>query len=998
MLNLKKVIASICVLAMVLSTVAFGATYTDVAEDSAYYEAVETLNKLEIIEGYEDGTFKPEDGVTRAEMAALIARIQGYGATASGSANTEFADVPASHWASGYVANASGLGIINGYGDGTFGPDDPVLYEQAVKMIMATLGYTPFAKENGGYPAGYLAAANRYNVTANVSGGAIGQAACRGTIAQLLVNALDTPLMIQSKWNTNGEVEYEIAEGKYDAATGTTKGYKTLMSENLGFVKIRGTVEENSFTDVDNASKSIDTTKEAEVAIFVNDCYDTENDDYLDYYGRGGEDYFFVGGTDAEEFLGQAIVAYVKASDSASEKFEIASIAADSSRNNTLTIALDQFVNYNNGEIEYYKDGASKTSFAKTEGNIDLVFNNVGGYTVSALNAKVGANCTYGGQITLIDNDEVKGYDVAVCDLAATAVVKKVTANSIALYNNAAIGGGAGTKTIYVYPEDETKVVTIYKDGEVIDFTDLNEWDVLSVYADNRNADVIVAEVVANELVGTVGATKTSKTSNGNVAYKVGDVWYDVANGAYNEGLDAGVGGKFYIDQFGKIAAFVEDAALAGGLTGNYGYIIAVAADEADFGATGCVVKVQILTADGIEVLEVKNNAKLNKTGVGTVATLNVNDWTYVNANSVTGTDSANFTALNATEGTVVKYIKDANGYLASVTQQGFTKTSNVDADFTTSTILGKITYDADNNKFTSDGDDSTVTPEVYTDADRGGYIDAEATVYIKGASIDQYTIATAADLADKVQYKVLAAYATKNATDADIIVIDYNSFAGTSVTSNVAVITGISTASDEDGLAVYAVTYLQDGEEKTVNTTAEIKDEVDGWLTVGDVVKVKTTGDVISKITKVFDFAETVRPALASAGAVNLTAAGSAGNNEVFVGGAVTGYKESSEEVQIGGNWYKLSRGVNFYEINNNGRDLAVTAEGGATFVSLSEALYDGTIANVTIKNSKNDVLEANISEATAQTKYADYVYIRTYEDKVIDVIVVKGYDVIVE
>ena len=995
MLNLKKVIASICVLAMVLSTVAFGATYTDVAEDSAYYEAVETLNKLEIIEGYEDGTFKPEDGVTRAEMAALIARIQGYGATASGSANTTFADVPASHWASGYVANASGLGIINGYGDGTFGPDEPVLYEQAVKMIMATLGYTPFAKENGGYPAGYLAAANRYNVTADVSGGAIGQAACRGTIAQLLVNALDTPLMIQSKWNTNGEVEYEIAEGKYDIATGTTKGYKTLMSENLGFVKIRGTVEENSFTDVDNGSKAIDTTKEAEVAIFVNDCYDTENDDYLDYYGRGGEDYFFVGGTDAEEFLGQAIVAYVKASDSASEKFEIASIAADSSRNNTLTIALDQFVNYNNGEIEYYKDGASKTSFAKTEGNIDLVFNNVGGYTVTNLNSKVGANCTYGGQITLIDNDEVKGYDVAICDLAATAVVKKVTANSIALYNNAAIGGGAGTKTIYVYPEDETKVVTIYKDGEVIDFTDLNEWDVLSVYADDRNADVIVAEVVANELVGTVGATKTSKTSAyNNTAYKVGDVWYDVANGAYNEGLDAGVGGKFYIDQFGKIAAFVEDAALAGGLTGNYGYIIAVAADEADFGATGCVVKVQMLTADGIEVLEVKNNAKLNKTD-DAVATLSINDWEYVNANSVkvkaTGLAAAEFDALNATEGTVVKYIKDANGYLASVTQQGFEKTSNVEADFAEAGIKGSVTYDADNNKFVATGAGTV-----------GGYIDAEATVYIKGASIDQYMIATAADLADEVDYTVAKSYATKNAADADILVIDYTSFAGTSKTSNVAVITGISTSSDEDGLAVYAVTYLQDGEEKTANTTAEEKDAVDGWLTVGDVVKVKTTGDVITKITKVFDFAETVRPALASAGAVNLTATGSYdGVKEVFVGGAVTGYKESSEEVQIGGNWYKLSRGINFYEINNNGRDLAVTAEGGATFVSLSEALYDGT-ANVIIKDSKGTNLEGaegtTISAATAQTKYADYVYIRTYEDKVIDVIVVKGYDVMVE
>ena len=141
MKNLKKVIALVAVLAMVLSTVALGATYTDVAEDSAYSTAVESLSKLGIVTGYEDGTYGPEKTVTRAEMAALIARIQGYGETAKAQTNTAFADVPASHWASGYVAYAANQNIVNGYGDGTFGPEDTVKYEQAVTMIMRTLGF-----------------------------------------------------------------------------------------------------------------------------------------------------------------------------------------------------------------------------------------------------------------------------------------------------------------------------------------------------------------------------------------------------------------------------------------------------------------------------------------------------------------------------------------------------------------------------------------------------------------------------------------------------------------------------------------------------------------------------------------------------------------------------------------------------------------------------------------------------------------------------------------
>ena len=66
MKNRKKLIALVAILAMVLSTVALGATYTDVADDSAYSVAVESLSKLGIVTGYEDGTYGPEKSVTRA--------------------------------------------------------------------------------------------------------------------------------------------------------------------------------------------------------------------------------------------------------------------------------------------------------------------------------------------------------------------------------------------------------------------------------------------------------------------------------------------------------------------------------------------------------------------------------------------------------------------------------------------------------------------------------------------------------------------------------------------------------------------------------------------------------------------------------------------------------------------------------------------------------------------------------------------------------------------
>ena len=469
MLNLKKVIALVCVFALALTTVAFGATYSDVAEDSAYYEAVETLNKLGIVTGYEDGTFKPEDGVTRAEMAALIARIQGYGETAKAAASTGFADVPASHWASGYIANAAGMGIINGYGDGNFGPEDPVLYEQAVKMVMATLGYTPFAEKNGGYPTGYLAAAQRYNVSLAVANAAVGSEANRGTVAQLLENALDTPLMIQAGWNTNGEVEYKIAEGEittdfvYDSSipgyvpVTTTKGYKTLMSENLGYVKIRGILYANDCTSV-YGTKSIDTTEESTVWINVVDNYGTENKKYLAGNATGDRE-FLVGDIDVDGLLGRSVIAYVKAN--AKDDFELLSIAVDTNRNDELVIALDQYAGYDSTdvEIDYYKDGANATTGVDVAG-ADVVFNNVGGYAVEDMDDMI--NTLNGGNITLIDNNEANGYDVAIVKMAATGVVEEVGSKAVTLKNDAALVGGSMSKINLNI--DETKVVKFFKD------------------------------------------------------------------------------------------------------------------------------------------------------------------------------------------------------------------------------------------------------------------------------------------------------------------------------------------------------------------------------------------------------------------------------------------------------------------------------------------------------------------------------------------------------
>lgn len=113
--------------------------YSDV-KDENIREAVYELSSLNIMTGYGDNTFRPEETLTRAEAAAIMVRLLNLDKDVK-QGETIFSDVMDTHWASGYVNKAVEEGIIAGYGDGTFRPDEYVTYHQMVKMLVCALGY-----------------------------------------------------------------------------------------------------------------------------------------------------------------------------------------------------------------------------------------------------------------------------------------------------------------------------------------------------------------------------------------------------------------------------------------------------------------------------------------------------------------------------------------------------------------------------------------------------------------------------------------------------------------------------------------------------------------------------------------------------------------------------------------------------------------------------------------------------------------------------------------
>ena len=113
-------------------------TFKDVPAKAWYNTAVSTMAKLGIVNGGSDGCFRPNDPITRAEIAAMIARCDG---NSYGNAYTNFSDVKG-HWAANYIARAYELGWINGYGT-TYAPDKYISRAETVAILNRVLNRAP---------------------------------------------------------------------------------------------------------------------------------------------------------------------------------------------------------------------------------------------------------------------------------------------------------------------------------------------------------------------------------------------------------------------------------------------------------------------------------------------------------------------------------------------------------------------------------------------------------------------------------------------------------------------------------------------------------------------------------------------------------------------------------------------------------------------------------------------------------------------------------------
>ena len=209
MRNLKKVLALALALAMTLTFFANAAFTDDKSIDADCKVAVDTLVALGVLAGDPDGSFRPEDGLTRAEAAKIIYTIRNKGnADASGFTGqaSKFTDI-ANHWAKGYIVYCESLGIVSGKNPTTFAPEDKVTGSELAKMLLTGLGYKADIE-------GYTGASWELNVLSDATdaglldnyGTGYGVAAPRQWVALMTYNMLYSTCV---KYDRDGNIQDE---------------------------------------------------------------------------------------------------------------------------------------------------------------------------------------------------------------------------------------------------------------------------------------------------------------------------------------------------------------------------------------------------------------------------------------------------------------------------------------------------------------------------------------------------------------------------------------------------------------------------------------------------------------------------------------------------------------------------------------------------------------------------------------------------------------------
>ena len=550
---MKKIIGLLLVMCMMVIPVS---AYNDVSNDSNVFEAVTVLSNLDILNGFEDGSFKPNQTITRAEMAKVICLALDCSNVSS--AATPFDDVSPKHWANTYINTAYDLGIINGYGDGNFGPEDPVTYEQAVKMLVSALGYEKKAQSLGGYPTGYMMVANQEGIT---SGTTNTGAANRGTVAKLTYNALTVPMMDQTSWGTNEQFNAIPTQ--------------SLLWSKLDAVKaevVIDTIPLNKDAETINLSM---TSKNVDKVARANNFKDLDEDSITIIPVK-------INGVDLAGLQGLKTTVILDKSDI--DDIKLLGVVSKAGKNVSIDVDAELLVDDNDNGYVIYKKNADddKESKFKVVANPNIYVN-----LVQNNDYELGID-TNDIVYSYVDTDNDGVYDTVYVQNTAVFVVGSVNVKSNKIYRDTDSGSMSTYRpaVITLDPENDNIDWVLYNaDGKEIKLSDVKAGSVAAV---NYSVDGAYEHYNITFYNDTIkGDVEQLYTENGKKYYTINGYDYTMLDANYTLTPGDEITAKVYGD---KIVSYDAREGVK-----NYGVVLATNTNT-DFDTT---YQLQVLTSTG---------------------------------------------------------------------------------------------------------------------------------------------------------------------------------------------------------------------------------------------------------------------------------------------------------------------------------------------------------------------------------------------------------------
>ena len=578
-----------------------GAAFTDSADIKAT-EAVDMLTALGVIDGYADGSFKPNGTVTRAQMAKMIyvARTGSANADSYKSAVTSFTDVN-NHWAAGYIKYCQANGIIAGKSATKFVPDATVTGVEAAKMLLVTMGYQP-AKcglTGAGWDQKTIGLASENKLLDDVDAD-LYSALPRQYAAQIIYNTLNADRVV---WSTdaNGFDWYTDKGGNRE-----TVGEKYLkLCTDVGTLT---SIDEDTLT-ISIASADVDQS----------------------YHAAGSYSFTKVS-KDYSSLLGQKVRVMFKDG----KLNNVLGVYADVD-NNSYTVVANAAEK--DGDKVKFNGKSYSVEYKLTKGYKDvengqktgLITYRNGNQIESIDVADVDAMATSADVLTFVDTDGNNKIDTVYIQ---TVLVKKVTYVS----SSQIVAGGTTYKTA---------------DENIADGLKKDDWVVITENKYNGNKDIVKADMIQTTINGY--KDKTDKTPARH-QYRVDGTWYNTADA---KELDAKAGDKADIVVYNGIIFYADKVSGSSGSAD-----VAMVVDTGSFNQVKLAffdgtVKTVTLDTDGLtsltkgDVYVYEVNGDEYKLSVLNTTNLDNDDYKLIGTETGSGA-SATYTvdALDATSGT----------------------------------------------------------------------------------------------------------------------------------------------------------------------------------------------------------------------------------------------------------------------------------------------------------------------------------------------------------